>query len=78
MTFKTLMATAAMMLAASMTQAENVKIALNGVNDPSTNAEAAFVEGFSAVLQGSDFTVDVFPSGTLGKEKERFDQVAQG
>ncbi len=59
-------------------QAAEIKVALNGVNDPSKNAEAAFVAGFQEALDGTDFEVSVFPSGTLGKEKERFDQVAQG
>jgi TRAP-type C4-dicarboxylate transport system substrate-binding protein len=58
--------------------ASEVKVALNGVNDPDTNAEAAFIAGFSQALEGSDFTVSVFPSNTLGSERERFDQVAQG
>ncbi len=78
MKLKTILLSAAAMLAASLVQAEEVKLALNGVNDPSKNAEAAFVKGFSDALKGSDFKVSVFPSGTLGKEKERFDQVAQG
>lgn len=58
--------------------AEEVKIALNGVNDPAQNGEAAFVDGFSKALEGTGFEANVFPSGTLGKEGERFDQVAQG
>ncbi len=58
--------------------ADEVKIALNGVNDPQTNAEAAFIAGFTEALEGTDFEVSVFPSGTLGSERERFDQVAQG
>jgi len=58
--------------------ASDVKIALNGANDPETNAEAAFIAGFEAALEGTGFTVSVFPSDTLGSERERFDQVAQG
>jgi len=78
MIFRPLCFAAAAALVANLASAEEIKVALNGVNDPSTNAEAAFVEGFSKALEGSDFTVAVFPSGTLGKEGERFDQVAQG
>ena len=63
---------------ATTASAEDIKVALNGINDPATNAEAAFVQGFSAALEGTEFNVKTFPSGTLGKEKERFDQVAQG
>ncbi|WP_245259073.1 TRAP transporter substrate-binding protein [Salinarimonas rosea] len=58
--------------------AYEIKIAMNGVDDPVTNAEAAFARGFAQALEGSDFTAAVFPSGTLGNEQERFDQVAQG
>ncbi|MGD1876073.1 MAG: TRAP transporter substrate-binding protein [Kiloniellaceae bacterium] len=58
--------------------AAEVKVALNGVMDPKVNAEAAFVQGFQDALAGSDFTVSVFPSETIGKEKERFDMVSQG
>jgi TRAP-type C4-dicarboxylate transport system substrate-binding protein len=68
----------AALLAAAPAFAADVKIALNGVNDPETNAEAAFIAGFEAALEGTDFTVSVFPSDTLGSERERFDQVAQG
>ncbi len=62
----------------SVAQAAEVKVALNGVDDPKTNAEAAFVEAFGAALEGSGLTMSVYPNGTLGKEKERFDQVSQG
>ncbi|TVS06876.1 MAG: TRAP transporter substrate-binding protein [Rhodobacteraceae bacterium] len=68
----------AALLAAAPALASEVKIALNGVNDPETNAEAAFISGFEAALEGTEFTVSVFPSDTLGSERERFDQVAQG
>lgn len=74
-----LLATAfAALMAATPALASEVKIALNGVNDPETNAEAAFIAGFEAALEGTGFTVSVFPSDTLGSERERFDQVAQG
>jgi len=69
---------AALATSSSLVMAEEIKLAMNGVNDPSKNAEAAFAEGFAKALEGTDFEVVVFPSGTLGKEKERFDQVAQG
>ncbi len=68
----------AALLAATPALASDIKIALNGVNDPETNAEAAFIAGFEAALDGTGFTVSVFPSDTLGSERERFDQVAQG
>lgn len=58
--------------------AAEVKVALNGVLDPKVNAEAAFVQGMEEALAGTDFTVTAFPSGTIGKEKERFDMVSQG
>ncbi len=61
----------------STATAEEIKIAMNGVNDPKANAEAAFVEGFETALEGTEFTVAVFPSGTMGKEEELFDQVTQ-
>jgi len=65
-------------LGASPVLAAEVKVALNGVLDPKTNAEAAFVQGFEEALAGTDFTVTAFPSETIGKEKERFDMVSQG
>ncbi len=76
---KKLLGTAlAALLVAAPAFATEVKIALNGVNDPETNAEAAFIAGFEAALEGTGFAVSVFPSDTLGSERERFDQVAQG
>ncbi|GAA5075348.1 TRAP transporter substrate-binding protein [Roseibacterium beibuensis] len=72
------MTTLAGLLVAAPAFAIDVKIALNGANDPETNAEAAFIEGFSEALDGTEFTVSVFPSNTLGSERERFDQIAQG
>ena len=74
----TLRAAAVLALLAGPAAAQEIKVAMNGVDDPETNAEAAFVEGFQDALEGTDFTVEVFPSGTLGSEDERFDQVAQG
>ncbi|UOD50715.1 TRAP transporter substrate-binding protein [Orrella daihaiensis] len=76
--WKRLALIAAMTTASSMALAAEVKVAMNGANDPSKNAEAAFAQGFADALKGTDFEVKVFPSETLGKEKERFDQVAQG
>lgn len=72
---------AAGLLAASLggpAAAQEIKIAMNGVNDPEANAEAAFAEGFAGALEGTEFTVEIFPNDTLGSEAERFDQVAQG
>ena len=59
-------------------QAAEIKIAMNSVDDPSVSGEAAFAQGFRASLEGTEFTVEMYPSNTLGKEKERLDQVAQG
>ncbi|WP_158972225.1 TRAP transporter substrate-binding protein [Chachezhania sediminis] len=80
MTFmsRTLATAALALIAAGAAQASEVKIAMNGADDPATNAEAAFAHGFADALDGTDFEVTIFPSGTLGSEKERFDQVAQG
>ncbi|MGE4326417.1 MAG: TRAP transporter substrate-binding protein [Pseudodonghicola sp.] len=75
---RTLAATALALITTAAAQAAEVKIAMNGVDDPASNAEAAFAHGFADALKGSDFAVSIFPSGTLGSEKERYDQVAQG
>lgn len=75
---RTFAATALALIAAATAQAAEVKIAMNGVDDPVTNAEAAFAHGFADALKGTGFEVSIFPSGTLGSEKERYDQVAQG
>ena len=77
-TWKHLALVAALAATTSIAQAAEIKLAMNGVNDPSKNAEAAFAQGFADALKGTEFEVTVFPSETLGKEKERFDQVAQG
>lgn len=76
--WKHLALVAALAATAGIAQAAEIKLAMNGVNDPSKNAEAAFAQGFTDALKGTEFEVTVFPSETLGKEKERFDQVAQG
>lgn len=76
--WKQLTLVAAIATSSSLAMADEIKLGMNGVNDPSKNAEAAFAQGFADALKGTDFEVVVFPSGTLGKEKERFDQVAQG
>lgn len=70
--------TFAALVAASPAMASEVKIAMNGINDPVANAEAAFAQGFAEALEGTGFAVSIFPSDTLGSERERFDQVAQG
>ncbi|KZX98864.1 MULTISPECIES: TRAP transporter substrate-binding protein [unclassified Sulfitobacter] len=76
--FSKLLAATALSVVALSTQAAEVKVALNGADDPDTNAEAAFVHGFADALEGTEFDVKVFPSDTLGSEKERYDQVSQG
>lgn len=73
-----LAAALAVALGTAPAAAAEVKVALNGVLDTKVNAEAAFVKGMEEALSGSDFTVTAFPSGTIGKEKERFDMVSQG
>jgi len=79
MTFlKTMALTSSIALMASFVQAAEIKIAMNGADDPVTNAEAAFAHGFADALAGTDFEVKIFPSNTLGSENERYDQVAQG
>lgn len=76
--FSKILTASALSLAAMSAQAVEVKVALNGVDDPEVNAEAAFVHGFASALDDTGFDVSIFPSDTLGSEKERFDQVAQG
>tara|TARA_R110002049_G_scaffold70251_1_gene181534 strand:- start:21546 stop:22529 length:984 start_codon:yes stop_codon:yes gene_type:complete len=73
-----LMGATALSLLAMTGQAAEVKVALNGADDPSSNAEAAFAHGFADALNGTEFDVAIFPSDTLGSEKERYDQVSQG
>jgi TRAP-type transport system periplasmic protein len=73
-----LLAASALALTGGALQAAEVKVAFNGADDPETNAEAAFVEGFAKALDGTGFEVSSFPSDTLGSEKERYDQVSQG
>ena len=65
-------------LVAGAAQAAEIKIAMNSADDPAISGEASFAHGFADALEGTDFTVAIYPSETLGKEKERIDQVAQG
>lgn len=58
--------------------ADTIKIAMNGAEDLDTNSEYAFVVGFRDALAGSGFEVEVFPSDSLGGEKERLGQTGQG
>lgn len=58
--------------------ADTIKIAMNGAEDLETNSEYAFVMGFRDALAGSGFEVEVFPSDSLGGEKERLGQTGQG
>jgi TRAP-type C4-dicarboxylate transport system substrate-binding protein len=58
--------------------ADTIKIAMNGAEDLETNSEYAFVVGFRDALAGSGFEVEVFPSDSLGGEKERLGQTGQG
>lgn len=75
---RTISAIGAAVLLSGTVQAAEIKIAMNSVDDPATSGEASFAKGFAEALEGTDFTVAVYPSNTLGKEKERLDQVAQG
>ncbi|OCX66276.1 C4-dicarboxylate ABC transporter substrate-binding protein [Thioclava sp. SK-1] len=59
-------------------QAADIKIAFNSVDDPENSGEATFAHAFADALEGTDFDVEIYPSETLGKEKERLDQVATG
>ncbi|KMK68981.1 TRAP transporter substrate-binding protein [Puniceibacterium sp. IMCC21224] len=59
-------------------QAADIKIAFNSVDDPASSGEATFAHAFADALEGTDFKVDLYPSETLGKEKERLDQVSTG
>ncbi|MAC81606.1 MAG: C4-dicarboxylate ABC transporter substrate-binding protein [Rhodobacteraceae bacterium] len=76
--FGTITAIGLALLATGAVQASEIKIAMNSVDDPATSGEASFAHGFADALDGTDFTVEIYPSETLGKEKERLDQVAQG
>lgn len=74
----TLIATGLLALSAGLVQASEIKIAMNSVDDPAVSGEATFAHGFADALAGTDFTVSIYPSETLGKEKERLDQVSTG
>ncbi|MFV0472980.1 MAG: TRAP transporter substrate-binding protein [Pikeienuella sp.] len=76
--FPTLLAAGALALFAGAAQAAEIKIAMNSVDDPETSGEATFAHGFADALEGTGFTVSIYPSETLGKEKERLDQVSSG
>lgn len=58
--------------------AETIKIAMNGAEDIETNSEYAFIVGFRDALEGSGMDVQVFPTDSLGSEKERLGQTSQG
>ncbi|MBU2960008.1 TRAP transporter substrate-binding protein [Citreicella sp. C3M06] len=74
----TLITAGALTLGVTCAQAAEIKIAMNSVDDPANSGEATFAHGFADALEGSDFTVEIYPSETLGKEKERLDQVSSG
>lgn len=58
--------------------ATDVKLAMNGKNDLATNSEAAYVDAFAESLASTGIAVSVFPSNSIGNEKERLGQVSQG
>lgn len=72
------LATGALILGCGATMAQDIKIGMNNVDDPAVSGEATFARAFAAALEGTDFSVTIYPSNTLGKEKERMDQVSTG
>jgi len=58
--------------------ADEVKVAMNGVEDLKSNSEFAFAVAFRDHLTKNGMRVKIFPSGSLGAEKERVAQVTQG
>lgn len=75
---KTLTALAITLACALPGTSETIKIAMNGVADIETSSEYAFVVAFQKALSGTDITVEIFPSNSLGSEKERLLQTSQG
>ncbi|MDF2368433.1 TRAP transporter substrate-binding protein [Sneathiella sp.] len=69
---------ALLLIFSSAAVAKEVKIALAGTEDLQKNGEYVFIKAFADHLNANGMETKVFPSDTLGKEKERFDQVSQG
>jgi len=62
----------------SQAKATEIKIGMNGKEDIKSNSEVAWIFGFRDHIKNAGMTVKIFPSNSIGKEKERLDQVAQG
>ncbi|MCG8491392.1 MAG: TRAP transporter substrate-binding protein [Sneathiellales bacterium] len=58
--------------------AEKISIALSGAEDAKKNGEYVFAKAFLQHLNANGMETTVHPSNSIGKEKERFDQTAQG
>jgi len=58
--------------------ADEIKLAMNGKDDVASNAEAAYAHGFSDSITSLGSKVTIFPSNSIGNEKERLGQVSQG
>ena len=70
--------TALSMSFSSMAMAAEINIALSGTEDIEKNGEYVFIKAFADHLQANGMETKVHPSDSLGKEKERFDQLSQG
>ena len=70
--------TAFTMSFSTMAMAADVNIALSGTEDLQKNGEYVFIKAFADHLNENGIATKVHPSNSLGKEKERFDQVSQG
>ena len=56
---------------------ESISVALDGEPNPETNPEGAWLKGFADSLKDHGISVKIFPSDSIGNEKERLDQVSQ-
>lgn len=70
--------TALTMSFSTIAMAQDVKIALSGTEDINKNGEYVFIKAFADHLNANGIETKVYPSDSLGKEKERFDQLSQG
>jgi len=67
-----------MIMMAGTVSAETINLAMPGSEDPKRNGEYIFAKTFADYLGKNGMEVRIHPSNSLGKEKERFDQVSQG
>ncbi|MZR30413.1 TRAP transporter substrate-binding protein [Sneathiella litorea] len=70
--------TALSMSFSTVAMASEVNIALSGTEDIEKNGEYVFIKAFADHLNANGMETKVHPSDSLGKEKERFDQLSQG